>query len=218
MLNWAKEKSLILSPHPDDACLGMGGFIELMVYNPNISIVVYTDHKHPGLNKDGQAKYSTECFDFIEAIQCLYVEHMHKKTNHLESENIEDQIKDLESTINAIKPYNIFVPHKDYNQDHRRVYDIASVATRSHDKNWFVPNVFTYEQVCTVQSQTTYEKFNPHVFVPINIDRKLKLWDIFKTQHRGHRTHDMIKALAAVRGMQCQEPYAEAFQVIRMTA
>ena len=65
--------------------------------------------------------------------------------------------------------------------------------------------------------QTFNRQFIPQLFIPIDIEKKIALYNLYESQVRGHRSFDHLRHLAGVRGMQCNVPYAEAFQVMRLS-
>jgi len=214
---------LILSPHLDDAALAMAdtlydaGMETKVRHAPRNRLFFYSYGNHPGLSTEEQEQYNRENHEFTKAVNCLPSWTDSPSINGLETERpISFYINELENFINMHRPRSIFIPAPDYNQDHRRVYDIASVAIRPHDKNYYIDNVFLYEQPCTRQAPM-HSTFQPNLFVPVDIEKKLELWDIYKTQHRSYRSPEHLRALAKLRGSQCNWPYAEAFQVVRMT-
>jgi LmbE family N-acetylglucosaminyl deacetylase len=199
------NRVLFLSPHRDDEILGAGGTLPQC----NELTVMYFNYVHPLVE---QSVYDSEAEAVRKTLQCdtIYSEHM--AVNCLDQFPLVNFISEIEDIINWIKPTTVFIPMKSRNQDHCVIYNASSVALRPHDKNWFVPNVLIYEQ-----SEYTNENFIPHVFIKIDIKVKLSLWNLYKSQHRGHRTKKHLCHLAGVRGMQCNVPYAEAFQVMRLS-
>ena len=52
-------------------------------------------------------------------------------------------------------------------------------------------------------------------FVPIDINKKIKAYKLMATQVRTFRSPEMLRALALLRGGQCNFKYAEGFEIIR---
>jgi LmbE family N-acetylglucosaminyl deacetylase len=122
-------------------------------------------------------------------------------------------ITQIEDQINEHKPDRVFIPQYSYNQDHRAVYDAAMVALRHHDVNWFVKKVFIYEQPHTLS--WPYSDFKPNYFIGFNIAEKIRMYGLYKSQVRGHRSASFIEVMAQLRGEQAGVPYAEGFECIR---
>lgn len=127
-----------------------------------------------------------------------------------------DLIEPLEHCLHEHRPQTVLIPQpSSYNQDHRAVYEAAMVAMRPHDENWLVPRVLVYEQPHTVVWPVA-RAIEPTVFREIDIEAKLAAYRLYESQVRGHRSPDVVEALARLRGAQIGRPFAEAFGVKRM--
>ena len=51
--------------------------------------------------------------------------------------------------------------------------------------------------------------------MPIDIEDKIKSYGFLKSQVRGHRSPEMLRLIARMRGVQSNFANAEAFQVLR---
>ncbi len=205
-------KRLIISPHPDDEVLGCGGI--MTKYSSDVTTLYVTAH-HPGVDDE---IYHKECLSISNKLQTKEMWSRYLAyTNVLSTLPPTALITSFEDAINECKPDTIFVCFPSYNQDHRVVFDALITATRPHDKNWFVKNVLVYEQPETLHTNRFAAIFTPRVFVPINIEDKIDLYKLYKSQIRGHRGVDTVRAIATLRGSFIGQPAAEAFDVIRMT-
>jgi LmbE family N-acetylglucosaminyl deacetylase len=120
----------------------------------------------------------------------------------------------IELKINMFKPDVILIPPLDCNQDHRTIHDICMTALRHHDKNHFVPVVLEYE---TPGGLMWDEVVNPpNYFVDLDLDKKIELYQCYKTQMRKHRSLSMINDMAVSRGRMANMVYAEGFKVLRL--
>ena len=177
-------------------------------------LIFYFNDFHPGVEP---SVFINESLGFTNEVGCSRAISHSTRVNKLHTFPITKHIAEIENAINMFEPETLLIPFPSYNQDHRHIFEAAITASRPHDINRYVKNVLVYEQPETLQTNRIEPQFIPHVFVPIDIDQKIKLYQIYKSQIRGHRTIDDIKNLAAVRGMTCFAPYAEAFMVIRST-
>jgi hypothetical protein len=57
--------------------------------------------------------------------------------------------------------------------------------------------------------------FKPNYFVSIDIEKKIKVYTLMKSQVRSFRSPDHLKAIAKLRGGQSNYEYAESFQILR---
>jgi LmbE family N-acetylglucosaminyl deacetylase len=196
---------LFLSPHRDDECLGAGG--TLLKSDP--IHIHYFNKTHPLVD---QAVYDAEAEAVKTRLGCTVSYSAGTRVNQLGQQPLTDHIREIERWVNFIKPTTVFVPVRSRNQDHQVVYDAAMVALRPHDTNWYVPNVLLYEQHEYMVSRTRL-----NTFIAIDVGNKASLFKLYVSQQRGHRTPLHIYHLAGLRGAQCNQPFAEAFEAVRIT-
>ncbi len=198
---------LIVSPHLDDEVYGCTTFLK------DGAAVLYCTKAHPGFPRGEPVQESkTLCEDLSLDV---YWGPSSWTTNHLDDLPLASIIDYFERVINGLKPDTLLVPAPSYNQDHRAVLDAALTAVRPHDENHFVKRVLLYEQPETFGTLRRPIPFIPTYFRPLDIEFKEKLYTVYGSQIRGHRTFDQIEAIARVRGMQANVTYAEAFEVLR---
>lgn len=201
-------KKLIIAPHVDDEVLGCGGIL-----NESCTVI------HCGLSKNqnhGKKFFSSEErlieWNLVKKeTRCNSKLLDHPVNNYLFGSKL---ISDLEDAINSFKPEIIFIPSPSYNQDHQAVYKSCLVALRPHDCNHFVNKVLMYEQPQDFWSEPG-KQIIPNYFIEIDIERKIKLYNLLSSQVRGHRSPDMLRTLAKMRGHQSNLSQAEGYQIIR---
>jgi LmbE family N-acetylglucosaminyl deacetylase len=200
-------RTLILAPHMDDECLGCSSFLV------EGCSVLYTTQTHP---------LNPEVFEENQKLQRLVGFKAYwtqfDRINELDLVGQRTLIAAFEAALEVIKPHTVLVPAPSYNQDHRASYEGMLTACRPHDLNWFVKRILVYEEPETLGSMRRDLDFRPTFFMPCDIERKIRLYSTYASQVRGHRTPDQIQALAAVRGIQSNLLYAEAFEVARWVA
>ncbi len=200
---------MILSPHIDDEVLGCGGILDKETF------VIYCGMNESHIKGDWIKKRPKEEERLSELKDVVSMtNHSYKildnKVNHYKLQNL---ITYFEKYINDIKPTEVYIPHPSYNQDHRVVYDAAITALRPHDINHFVKRIFVYEQPHMLFWDD--KDFKPNYFVPIDIERKVKMYELMKTQVRKFRSSKHLKAISKIRGGQSNCEYAESFKILR---
>jgi N-acetylglucosamine malate deacetylase 1 len=197
-------KKMIIAPHIDDEVLGCGGILDKDTFVLHCGV------------EDRDSVTSEERVKEMDEVRKEAGFELKLLKNVVNNYKAIDLIADVEKSINELKPEQAFIPFPSYNQDHRAVYDAALVALRPHDLNFFVKKVLIYEQPhAFFWSENKHMTFKPNYFVPIDIERKLRLYSLLKSQVRSFRSPDHVKALAKLRGGQSNCKHAEAFQILR---
>lgn len=196
---------LIFAPHMDDEILGCGGLL-----TEHSAHVHFFTSAHPVTEQASRI----EC-ELIAQRNGHTISYDSFPVNRLHLESMENLIATMEAAITRHRPMTVLLPFPDYNQDHRTIVEAGITAVRPHDKNHYVDNVLLYEMPCTHHGSAT--PFRADVFLPINIEAKLDLYGMYTSQVRAHRSLDAVRAMALLRGNQCNRQFAEAYQVVRVT-
>jgi len=194
-------KNLIIAPHIDDEVLGCYSVLNVDTF------VCY-------MGVENRSYVSAE--ERVREMESAVSELKFKWTlfNHTVNQyRCENMIAQMEELINLHKPERVYIPQFSYNQDHRAVYDAAMVALRHHDLNWFVNKVFVYEQPHSLS--WPYTDFKANYYIGMDVAEKIRIYGLYKSQVRGHRSSAFIEAMARLRGEQAGLQYAEGFECIR---
>jgi len=195
-------KKLVIAPHIDDEAVGCGGILDLETYVYFCGVDWY--HEISQAERLAEARNVSTFFHYEYEVNTMTVVNEYDQRYFI---NI------FQKLINEQMPDKIYIPYPSYNQDHREIYDAAMIALRPHDRNFFVKKVLVYEGMGAFQWYKPDYEVNH--FVEIDIDRKIKGYEKHVSQVRGHRSSEMIRALAKLRGSQIGVPYAEAYIVKR---
>ena len=197
---------LIISPHIDDEVLGCGGILDSNSFVLECGVdkfhIVSRDRRIEELKK-------------AQEILGFEFETLSNLVNSYDVSTIIDQLSD---TINKVRPEKGFIPYPSYNQDHKAVYEASLIALRPHDINFFVKKVLVYEQPHVFLWDNTHDingSFKPNYFVQIDIDKKIKAYEMLSSQIRAFRSAKMLKEIASLRGKQSNHEYAEAYRIVR---
>ena len=205
------DKVLIISPHMDDEVLACSSF--LLDREPVIT-VFYMTYSHATTSSDVLQDESAKLQEHLE-FNSLAHGTTNSYLNKLDSMPQQDLIDIISAEINKEKYDTLVIPNASYNQDHRAIHEAALTAVRPHDTNHFVKRVLLFEEPESFGTLRHGQRFYPNYFRPVDIDKKLELIKIYKSQLRDHRSLDFIKSIAKLRGEQICEPYAEAFDILR---
>jgi len=209
-MHFQNKSILILSPHTDDAELGCGGTIKLLLEQGNeVHIAAFSACRHSvlaGFPEDvlvQEIKASTR--ELGVPAENLYLFDYDVRTFNFHRQEILDDILNLR---NKIKPDVVFVPSvNDIHQDH---YTIAQEAVRA----------FKFSTLLCYELPWNNFEFKTTLFFGLqesHVEQKIKALSNYKSQaHRPYMQPDFIQSLARVRGVQVGLPFAEVFEVVRM--
>ena len=216
-------KSLVISPHPDDEVLGVGGTLLKRKKNGNdIAWLIVTkiseahgwEKKQIDLRKD-EIKKVSKFFGFSNVYQLNF------PTTKLDTIPKSILVKNISDVFKAFKPYEIFVPHlSDVHSDHKVISDIISTCTKNF-RYPFIKRILAYETI----SETEYNlnnsiKFKPNYFEDITnfLSKKIKVMNIYKSEISKFpfpRSNVSIDAQSKWRGTFVGVEAAEAFELLK---
>ena len=200
-------KKLIISPHVDDDILGCGGILD------SDSLVVYC-----GIDDFHVISREERIIEAEKASNLLGHKFKILHGNKVNNYKCVDLIDQFSKEINKYKPEQVYIPYPSYNQDHQEVYKASLISLRPHDVNHFVKEILVYEQPHVYlwnHSHDINDKFKPNCYMPIDVEKKVKAYECMKSQVRKFRSCKQIRALATLRGAQCNKEFAESFMIIR---
>lgn len=194
-------QTLILSPHVDDEVLGAFSFLCASTH------VLYFGCEErptiPVLQRLRELETVARCCGFAWEL----LDH------HVNRYDVRDLIAPIEHAVARLRPELVVIPLPSYNQDHRAVHDAAITALRPHDRNHFVPRVLGFEQPQSLLWPTRLTEVQ--LFRAIDIEAKLDAYRLYASQVRGHRSPELLRAMAALRGHEAGTAFAEGFVVKR---
>ena len=219
---------LVIAPHADDETLGMGATIARRVEQGClVTVAVVTGHgekEHPlwapemwkTIREEARAAMdvlNVSDLRFAELPAALLDSHPSYKTNAV-----------IEDLINDVGPDELFLPYQhDLHQDHTAIAYAALVATRPYLRGPAGPSrVLMYETPTETHlfPAPIAPPFVPNCWIDVSgtLEKKLKAWACYKSQHqRGNspRADAALRALAAWRGSHIGAEAAEAFLVLQ---
>lgn len=193
-------KVLVLSPHTDDAELGLGGSIHKHVTKGDtVETIVFTDWNLPE-TKDQciDAQFILGChnvtvYDFVMG---KFYEHRGK---------ILQRLYEINQTQ---KPDFVYVPSgTDAHQDHQTIHQEAMRVFKHC-------SILGYNLPWNNITSTTHQCFNE--ISQENLEAKIKAIQCYTTEsHRTYMSPEYHKSLAIIEGQKIGVQYAESFEVIR---
>ena len=199
---------LAIGAHPDDIELGCAGtLLKHWEEGEKIQLLILTKGEASG---DPEIRES-ECYAASKKMNATNVFLGDVRDTQV-SDGIET-IKVIEKVIKQVNPEIIYThSYQDTHQDHRNAsYATLSAARRS-------------KKILMYESPTTFQQFNPHIFIDIKpqFERKKEIIRLYHSQSNknwwsmGERASLALEGLASYRGFQAGLEVAEAFELIRL--
>ena len=217
------EKVLVISPHPDDDILGVGGFLKkLSIEGKDILIVTVSGHLPP--------LYDPECFNITqreakEAYNIIGInnfEYWKIPATMISDLPINQFNSKFEEVIKEYKPSLVLCPFPDRHIDHKLIFDAVMVATRPVGDGANIKILAAYETLSETHWNAPHieSNFIPNWIIDISdtIEYKKRALKCFKSQitpFPGPRSIEAVEALSRFRGTQTGFSNGEGLQIIR---
>ncbi len=217
-------KVLVISAHPDDETLGVGGSILRHVASGDqvFWLIVTTMSEESGYDskkvqaREEEIESVSRAYGFSEIIKFDY------PTATLSSSDLPSLISRLSKTVSEIQPNVIYTLNRsDVHSDHRIIFEAVNGSTKSF-RHSYIQRVLMYECISETEFAAPLQEnaFIPNYFVDItpHLERKIEIMKIYKSElgvHPFPRSEENIRAFATIRGATCGARYAEAFQLLK---
>jgi LmbE family N-acetylglucosaminyl deacetylase len=215
---------LVVTAHPDDEVLGMGGTVAAHAVDrrDSVRILCVTDGSSAQYVGDAQ-KMQQKNEDARRAAHELGVEDfVHRNLPDMRLDTVPhiEVNAVIEEHIRDLRPEIVYAPHPDVNLDHCALFDSVLVATRPFPDQP-VRRVLTYATVSSTEwSAAGRNWFVPNWFVDVTstMERKLAAFRCYATEHRAYphpRSERALRAHGEYFGASVGCEYAEPFVLVR---
>lgn len=207
------QRLLVLAPHTDDAELGCGGTIaRFLEEGASVHIAVFSSAEN---SLPLGAKPGTLLEEFRNAMRVFDIPASQQHVLDYKVRELADHRQSILDAMIALRmdvdPDMVLIPSgSDLHQDHQVVYNEARRAFKE-------TTMWGYEM------PWNHSTFSTQAFVkiePRHLDVKWRALEEYKTQlqlARPYFTRSFVESLARVRGTQIKVPFAEAFDVVRVS-
>lgn len=216
---------LVLSAHPDDETLGMGGtLLAHGTTGDRIAWIVATRAHEPGWSAETIARKARE----VEAVAAAYgverLELLGLPTARLDTVPLAELILAIRRTIEEFRPEVVYVTHPgDIHTDHACLFDATVAALRAFRAvTDGVRRVLCFETLSSTDSAPPQRlpRFTANVFrdVTPTFERKLEIMALYESEAQPDplpRGPSALRALGRLRGATIGVEYAEAFELVR---
>ena len=212
-----KMNILVLSPHADDAELGMGGTIAKLVKQKN-NVTILTAIL-PKENLSGKVDKYMENKRYLEQINSSKLLGAKLETLNLDPYDFKfnrEYVKIFDEKIKKIQPDVIFSCWEhDTHQDHKTLANIIFSVSRKN-------NISLYMYEAMLPGGINTNAFNPQLFIDISkfMKTKVKSINCYKSVFQRKKNNysnfmESITARAKFRGEMIGVKYAECFVVVK---
>lgn len=222
---------LTIAAHPDDEILGCGATMaKLSEEGHEVHVLILAEGltsrqniRDREIKKNELSELARSAHEASNIVGSKSIELLDFPDNRMDSIDLLDIVKVLESKINSLKPDIIFTHfHGDLNIDHRITSEAVITAIRPIPGQC-VKEIYFFEVPSSTDYQIYYNgnNFTPNVYFSVSqnqIERKVKALEAYKSEMREFphsRSNESIQYLAKLRGSQVGYPYAESFMLGR---
>lgn len=218
------KKIVVISAHPDDEILGVGGTLLKHKKNGDKIYWIITTNifEHQGFSKERISSRQKEIQIISDALGVDKLFMLNYPTMSLSTSTLIEMVPKISNVFTEIKPEIVYCLNRsDAHSDHRITFDAVMACTKSF-RYPFIKQVLMYECISETEfaPQLPEKVFIPNYFVDISpfLEEKINLMKVYNSELGEHpfpRSLKNIKALATFRGATVGVEYAEAFQLIK---
>jgi len=235
MIDFGKQRVLVIAPHPDDEVFGCGGLISRVkreggkVYVLYMTVGTTKDFSKKGVStKDERIGEIEKVAEFLKLDGWRIAfpgNEYHLRLDRMPQKELIDEIeRGVKISLETLKPTVVATPALfDYNQDHRATSEAVITATRPAPPDFkaLQPMVFMYEP--SYGSWASADSLpSPSLFAELSnkdLQAKITATKLYASQRKnksGALSIHGVRTLANMRGMQCGVKLAEAFFLKRL--
>ncbi|GAB3440101.1 PIG-L family deacetylase [Streptomonospora sediminis] len=236
MIDWSKQRLLVIAPHPDDEVLGCGGLLHKAksagaeVYVQFLTVGDTADISARGYStaneRVGEIKEVADHFRWDDWHIAFPGDDYHLRLDAVPRFEVANMVeRGSPIGVAAVEPTVVLAPHRlSYNQDHQAAAEAVHTALRpSNAQRRHHPGLMlAYEEAA---DQWRYEPAAaPNMLVELDqgaIDSKIAAMRLYGSQFHDHphtRSELTLQSLAVLRGMQGGVAFAEAYYAMRCLA
>ncbi|MET8428710.1 PIG-L deacetylase family protein [Nocardia sp. NPDC004860] len=237
-MDWARQRVLIIAPHPDDEAIGCGGLISRVkreggeVFVLWLTIADIRDFSEAGQSTAEQRRHEMQAAHMFWPLDGSHLAlpgaAYNLRLDAMAQADLVDLIErgDHPLSLSTLAPTVVAFPDpSSYNQDHAAVGSAVVTVLRPG------PNTYRHQPDLVLMYEEVGDSWSKHQFVaPRNyfvelttddLDRKIAGLRVHTSQWRERphtRSETVLRGVAAVRGAQCGTQWAEAYCCYRWRA
>ncbi len=214
------NKVLVISPHPDDEVLGVGGTIAKHVKKGDeVFLCIVTKAYTPDWTEEfikNRPKEVKRANDILGIKKTYFLDYPSVKLDTIPQKDLNEAISKV---VKEVKPGVVYIPHQgDLNKDHRLVFESSLVVLRPIDSS--VKKILAYETLSETEWGQAIKPFVPNVYVDVSetLEKKIEAMKVYSSEIKAGfhpRSLEAIEILARKRGYEAGVKFAESFMLIR---
>lgn len=218
------KKVIVISAHPDDEIIGVGGTLFKHKKNGDELYWLITTNilESQGFSKERIESRQVEINKVAEILNFKAVFKLDYPTIHLTDESLITMIPRIGEIFKNIQPEVVYVLNRsDAHSDHLITFKAVMSCTKSF-RYPSIKKVLMYECISETEFGPVLPEniFMPNYYVDISdyLEDKLEIMSVYESELGEHpfpRSLRNIKALATFRGATAGVEYAEAFQLLK---
>ncbi|MHC4158253.1 MAG: PIG-L deacetylase family protein [Planctomycetota bacterium] len=217
-------KILVVSPHPDDEVLGVGGTVARFAREANdVTVAIVTKGWEPLFADKQVEQVRDEARTANEILGVKSLRFMDLPVTKLNEVPKHKLNKEFEQLMNREEPELVFLPFGgDLQEDHRQVFESCMVALRPAVSRKYIKRILCYETVSETHwcGDAVKSCFKPQLWIDISnhLPVKLDAMRCYKSQLQQEpdaRSLEAISSLAKWRGSMVGMSAAECFTVVQ---
>lgn len=207
------DKILVVSVHPDDETLGLGGSI--LKFKEENKKVFWLNITSGNKNQRNYIPIIEKKYNFDETFNLDFPE------ISLSDESWLKLIPSISEAINKIKCDTIFLPNRsDLHTDHQIAFSAIMACTKNF-RNPFIKKILMYETLSETEFAPALPEnvFIPNIFIDVSkyFEKKIEIMKAFETEIMENpypRSLEVIRAFNKYRGSRIGVDYAESFMLL----
>jgi LmbE family N-acetylglucosaminyl deacetylase len=214
---------LVISTHPDDETLGIGGTLlkkkdqgdSLYWMIVTSAHTLYWDEEVVSC-KETEIKMVAQAYGFQKTFRLGF------PAASLNDTHRNDLIGAMRRVLEEVKPETVFLMFgRDIHTDHQMAFECAMVVMKPF-RFPYLKSIYTYETLSSTELSPPLlgNAFVPNAFCDISdyLDEKIRIMGLYQSEAQEYpmpRCTESIRGLARFRGGVIGVPYAESFMVLR---
>lgn len=207
------DKILVVSVHPDDETLGLGGTI--LKFKEENKKVFWLNITSGNNNQRNYIPIIEKKYNFDETFNLDFPE------ISLSDESWLKLIPSISEVINKIKCDTIFLPNRsDLHTDHQISFSAIMACTKNF-RTPFIKKILMYETLSETEFAPALPEnvFIPNIFIDVSkyFEKKIEIMKAFETEIMENpypRSPEVIRAFNKYRGSRIGVDYAESFMLL----